>query len=126
MQGNDQKGNDMNLTELIQMKPTWLTQEIKFIKRGRNRFYIDERTAQEYSGVFRIVKPIASARGKLFFVCPCCQRIHSIWIKHIIERGEGIYTCLRHIGMNHLEQHIILDTSGIDLKEELLPSERWR
>lgn len=116
----------MNLTDLIKLQPKWLTDNIKYIKRGRYHFYIDDRMDAEYQGVYRIVKPIASAKGKLYFVCPCCQRIHSVWIRGIHKKGEGIYTCLRQISKAHLEQHIVLDTSGIDLTEEVRPPERWR
>ncbi|NLZ47048.1 MAG: hypothetical protein GX896_10200 [Clostridiales bacterium] len=117
----------MNLSDLIRLKPKWLTSSIKYIKRGRNHFYIDDRNGVEYDEEeYRIVKPIASARGMLFFVCPCCQRIHFVWIRDIIQKGDGYYHCMRNFRKKgFIEEFIILDISGIDLKEELRPKGKW-
>ena len=115
----------MNLTDVSKLNPKWLTNEIKFLKIGRMHYYIDERTASTLQGIYRIVKPIATARGKVFFICPYCQRIHGLYFRSIIKDGAGIWTCLSRIGKSgYWENHVLLDLVDIDLvKEGVMSSE---
>jgi len=75
----------MNLTEMMKQNPKMLTSEIKVIKRGRQNFYIDERTNPVPFEQMPKVKPIALNCRDVFIVCPYCQRIHRFPIFKVMD-----------------------------------------
>lgn len=105
----------MNVSEMMKQNPMMLVNEIKFIKRGRERFYIDERTEPVPFEQMPKVKPIAVNTIDLFIVCPYCQRIHRFPIFKV--RDDKVQYC-------HCKGRLIFPGGKItDILEQQTPIE---
>lgn len=75
----------MNISDMMKQNPKVLFSEIKVIKKGRNNYYIDERTKPVPFEQMPKVKPIALNHRDVFIVCPYCQKIHCFPIRKVTK-----------------------------------------
>ncbi len=102
----------MNISQMMKENPKYLVAEIKVLKRGKQSFYIDERTEPTMTGQMPKVKPIAWNWMYLWIVCRFCQRIHKYPILEVRRKKDIIYsTCKGRNKLNIEQSPIQIDES---------------